>query len=171
MKKNINILFLFLILILTANCGYKLSGSGKYIPQNLKSIAIPDFENRTTEFRAEQFVTYAIRDEFIKRSAMVLKDKISEADALLEGIISKFEVTPVNYSSIGSVNMFNVSIQLNVKLINLKNNKIIFEKRNMRFVGDYEVDTSDFFSQEREALLKVSSKFSSSIVSAILENF
>lgn len=169
-NKTICILF-FLIILLQISCGYKLSGSGKYIPSDLKTIVIPDFKNNTTEYRAEHFVTFAIRDEFIKRSAMKLVDTTSGADSILEGTISRFDISPVNYTSLGSVDMFRVSIFLNVKLINLKNNKIVFEKKGMSFVGNYEIETSDFFSQERDALRKISKKFASSIVSAILENF
>ncbi len=171
MRKKIILSVLLLSLLFTVNCGYKLSGSGKYIPKDLKSIAIPDFDNKTTEYRAEQFVTFAIRDEFIKRSRMVLREKVEEADALLEGSILKFDVTPVNYSSLGSVDMYKVTIKINVKLVNLKNNSIIYEKKNMSFTGNYEVGSSDFFSQESEALKKISVKFSASIVSAILENY
>ena len=54
------------------NCGYKLSGFSKQIPDHIKTIIIPDFENKTTRFQAEQFITFAVRDEFIKRSDLVL---------------------------------------------------------------------------------------------------
>ena len=169
--KKLNYLLIILAILFFKGCGYKLSGSGKYIPQELKKIAIPDFENLTTRYEAEQFVTYAIRDEFIKRSAMVLVEKISDAEALLEGEIVKFNVKPLSYSSIGSVNQYSVIIYLNVRLVNLLNNEIIFEKKNMTFMENYEIGTADFFSQETESLQKIAKKFASGIVSAILENF
>jgi len=169
--KKLNYLLIVLYAIFLYNCGYKVSGSGKYIPQNLKKIAIPDFENMTTRYEADQFVTYAIRDEFIKKSSMVLVENISDADALLEGEIVKFDVKPLAYSSIGSVSQYKVIIYLNVRLVNLLNNEIIYEKKNMSFVENYEIGTADFFSQETEALQKIAKKFSSGIVSAILENF
>ncbi|MEN8152612.1 MAG: LptE family protein [Acidobacteriota bacterium] len=167
--------FSYLIIVLPViflySCGYKVSGSGKYIPQDLKKIAIPDFENRTTRYQAEQFVTFAIRDEFIKKSSMILVEKISDADALLEGEIVKFDVKPLAYSSLGSVNQYTVLIYLNVRLLNLRNNEIIYEKKSMSFVENYEIGTADFFSQETESLQKIAKKFSSGVVSAILENF
>jgi len=170
--KNISIHILTLFLLsLFFGCGYKMSGSGKYLPDDLKTIAIPDFENKTTKAEAEQFVTYAIRDEFIKRSSMKLVSSTGDADALLEGEITQFTVKPLSYSYIGSVNQYTVNITLNVTLINLKTNTVIYKNKNMSFTEDYEIESGDFFSQETEALQKISENFAKGIVSALLENY
>lgn len=169
--RKLKYLLIILPVLFLYGCGYKVSGSGKYIPHDLKKIAIPDFENLTTRYQAEQFITYAIRDEFIKKSSMVLVKNISDADALLEGEIVKFDVKPLAYSSIGSVSQYTVYIYINVRLVNLLNNEIIYEKKNLSFVENYEIGTADFFSQETESLQKIAKKFSSGVVSAILENF
>ena len=167
----INIFILFLLFSLNTGCGYKMSGSGKYLPEDLKTIAIPDFDNKTTKAEAEQFVTFAIRDEFIKRSSMKLIGSATAADALLEGEITAFTVKPLSYSYIGSVNQYTVTITLNVTLINLKTNTVIYRNKNMTFSEDYEIESGDFFSQETEALQKISEKFARGIVSALLENY
>ncbi|MEN8222469.1 MAG: LptE family protein [Acidobacteriota bacterium] len=171
MKRIITYILILVFLSVSAGCGYKVSGSGKYLPQNLKTIAIPDFENKTTKAEAEQFVTFAIRDEFIKRSSMKLVNRTDIADALLEGEIVKFTVNPLSYSYIGSANQYTVSITLNVTFINLKNNTIIYKNKNMTFTEDYEIESGDFFSQETEAIQKISEKFAKGIVSALLENY
>ena len=171
MKRIITYILILVFVSVSAGCGYKVSGSGKYLPQDLKTIAIPDFENKTTKAQAEQFVTFAIRDEFIKRSSMKLVDRTDEADALLEGEIVKFTVRPLSYSYLGSANQYTVNITLNVTFINLKTNTIIYQKKNMTFTEDYEIESGDFFSQETEALQKISEKFAKGIVSALLENY
>ncbi len=172
MKKTyIYIILIVSLTVIFSGCGYKISGSGKYLPEELKTVAIPDFENKTTRAEAEQYVTYAVRDEFIKRSALKLVDKTSDADALLNGEIIRFAVKPLSDSYIGSVNQYIVNITLNVTLINLGNNKIIYEKKNLSFMENYNIEDGDFFSQETEALQKIAEKFASSIVSQILENF
>ena len=171
MKRIITYTLILLFVSVFAGCGYKVSGSGKYLPDDLKTIAIPDFDNKTTKAEAEQFVTFAIRDEFIKRSSMKLVDRTDEADALLEGEITKFIVKPLSYSYLGSTNQYTVSITLNVTFINLKNNSIIYQNKNMSFSEDYEIESGDFFSQETEALEKISEKFAKGIVSALLENY
>lgn len=171
MKNLIKIIPVLFLIIILSGCGYKVSGSGKYLPDDLKTIAIPDFDNKTTKAEAEQFVTFAIRDEFIKRSSMKLIDRTDKADALLEGEITKFSVKPLSYSYFGSTNQYTVNITLNVTFINLNNNSVIYKNRNMTFSEDYEIESGDFFSQETEALQKISEKFAKGIVSALLENY
>ena len=171
MKRIITYIFILVFVSVSAGCGYKVSGSGKYLPQDLKTIAIPDFDNKTTKAEAEQFVTFAIRDEFIKRSSMKLVDRTDEADALLEGEITKFTVKPLSYSYLGSTNQYTVKITLNITFINLKTNTVIYQNKNMDFTEDYEIESGDFFSQETDALQKISEKFAKGIVSALLENY
>ena len=101
---------------------------------------------------------------------MVLAENISRADSVLEGEIVSFETTALSYSET-SANLFQVTIVVNVKLIDVKNNKNIFENKNISFTDEYETDSGDFFSQETESLISVSEKIASSIVTTILENF
>ena len=172
MKKLIVITTLFvLILTFFSNCGYKLSGFSKQIPDHIKTIAIPDFENNTTRFQAEQFITFAVKEEFIKRSNLVLVERASRADSLLEGEIAKFDVTPISYSDDASANLYRINIAVSVKFIDLKTSKIIFEGKNISFTDTYEIDTDDFFSQETEKLIEIADQFAASVVTTILENF
>jgi hypothetical protein len=164
------------------NCGYKLSGYSKQIPDHIKTIIIPDFENKTTRFQAEQFITFAVRDEFIKRSDLVLVENESRADSILEGTITQFNVKPLSYADDASANFFKVSISVSVRFIDLETNEIIFEGQNISFSDSYEIDiygdaagefdaAEDFFSQETETLAKVANEFAASVVTTILENF
>lgn len=164
------------------NCGYKLTGFSKQIPDHIKTIIIPDFENKTTRFQAEQFITFAVRDEFIKRSDLVLVEDESRADSTLEGTITQFNVRPLSYAEDASANFYKVSISVSVRFIDLKTNEIIFEGQNISFSDSYEIDVygdaagefdaaEDFFSQETETLAKIAGEFASSVVTTILENF
>jgi hypothetical protein len=162
---------LILTLLSLANCGYRLSGYGNQVPDYIKTIFIPDFDNKTTRFQAEQFVTYAVRDEFIKRSHLTLVDNREKADSLLEGEISRFDVAPISSTRESTANLYKVRILLKVKFIDLKTDNIIYQDENLLFMDTYEIDTGDFFSQETETLKKISAKFASSVVTTILENF
>lgn len=160
-----------LALVFVNNCGYKLSGSGKQIPAHIKSIYIPSFDNQTTRFLAEQFVTSAVRSEFIRRSRLALVDSRTKADSLLEGEILVFEVKPISSSKDLTANLYKVRISLSVRFLDLKNNTVIFEGKEIGFADSYDIDTGDFFSQETETLQKIAKKFADSVVTTILENF
>lgn len=159
------------MLLGVVNCGYGLSGLGKQIPPHIKTVVIPDFENKTTRIEAEQFVTFAVKDEFIRRSELELVANRINADAILEGKILNFDVTPISMTNEGSANLYRVTITLSVRFIDIQNNEIIFEDKNIVFTDNYNIEREDFFSQETESLRVISERFSESVVSTILENF
>lgn len=153
------------------NCGYGLSGLGKQVPAHIKTVVIPDFENKTTRIEAEQFVTFAVKDEFIRRSELELVANRANADAILEGKIIGFDVIPVSMTDEASAHIYRVTITLSVRFIDIQKNEIIFEDDNISFTDNYNIEREDFFSQETEALKQIAERFSESVVSTILENF
>ncbi len=136
-----------------------------------RTIAIPDFKNNTPRYQAEQFVTGAVREEFIRRSHLLLVVDVSRADLVLEGQIVNFTVTPLSYADRASANLYELRIEISVRLIDSKTKGLVFEGSNLVFRDTYETDLADFFSQETESLNQIAVKFAASIVSAILENF
>ena len=158
-------------LAFNAGCGYRLSGSGKNLPPEARTIAIPDFKNNTLRFQVEQFVTQAVREELIRRSKLALVETIAQADLVLEGQVQSFEVTPLSYSDRAAANLYEVRISVSVRVIDQKKNELVFEGTNVNFRHTYQTDQADFFSQETEALSQIAVKFASTIVASILENF
>src|SRR5262249_32063856 len=53
------------LLFLAVGCGYHVAGKAVAIPQNIDSIAVLIFTNRTPKYRLEQRLTSAVIDEFI----------------------------------------------------------------------------------------------------------
>jgi outer membrane lipopolysaccharide assembly protein LptE/RlpB len=185
MKRLMNVFILCGCLVLgmvTNNCGYRLSGFTRQIPDYIKSVIIPNFENKTTRLQVEQYITFAVKEEFIKRSDLNLVDDESRADAILEGTISRFQVTPLSYSDDASANFYRVTITVSVRFIDLKTNEVIFEGQDITYSDSYEFNVygddvtninaeEDFFSQETETIIKISEQFAASLVTTILENF
>ena len=162
---------LLLISLLNLQCGYRLSGRGRNLPAAAQNIAIPDFKNETLRYQAERFVTAAIKEEFIKRSRLRLSASVDKADLVLEGRISAFETVPISYTNRGAANLYEVSITINVRLIDLKKNELFYEATGLVFRETYETAAADFFSQEAGSLNKIAAKLASSVVSSILDNF
>ncbi|MBU4268109.1 MAG: CsgG/HfaB family protein [Acidobacteria bacterium] len=162
---------LLAVSVLNLQCGYRLSGRGRNLPPAAQTIAIPDFKNQTSRQAVEQFITFAVRDEFIKRSRLRLADSDITADLVLEGKITAFETTPISYSEAGAANLYEVRLTLDVRLIDMKTSELYYQGSGMTFREIYETDSADFFSQETGSLVKIAAKFASSIVASILENF
>jgi outer membrane lipopolysaccharide assembly protein LptE/RlpB len=162
---------LLAVSLLNLQCGYRLSGRGRNLPPAAETIAIPDFKNQTSRAQAEQFITFAVRNEFIKRSRLRLVDSQAKADLVLEGEITAFETVPISYSEQGAANLYEVRLTLNVRLIDMNTNELFYQGTGLAFRETYETDNADFFSQETESLIEIASKFAASIVVSILENF
>ena len=169
--KKILLLLIASILVLINNCGYKLSGYSSQFPSHIKTIVIPEFENKTTRVEASQFVTYAIKNEFIKRSKLTMVGSQTKADAILEGTIDGFTVVPIAFGKEGSANQYRLTIIVSVRVIDLTTDKIIFEGKDIRFKGAYNIDDEEFFSQETEELIEIAQQFAESVVITILEDF
>ena len=164
------IIYIFIGLCCT-NCGYHFVGIGSEIPPEIKTVYIPDFNNKTTQFQAEQYVSEALRKEFIKRTDLELVDNYNGADSVLEGEIKKFEVKPISYSQHGSANLYTVSIHLTVKFIDLRNNKTLFENSSLKYSDSYEIGSGGFFALEQETLENIAKEFAASIVTIIFQKF
>lgn len=162
---------LLLISLLNLQCGYRLSGRGRNLPATAQTIAIPDFKNETLRYQAERFVTAAIKEEFIKRSRLRLSASVDKADLVLEGRISAFETVPIPYTGRGAAKRYEVSITINVRLIDTKKNELFYKGDGLVFRETYETAAADFFSQDTGSLIKIAAKFASSVVSSILDNF
>ncbi len=177
MKKQIRLILLTLVLAVMCagmiSCGYKLAGYSTQLPDHIRSVYIPEFENKTTRYQIDQYVTSAVREEFIKRSRLTLVDHQSNADSMIEGVITRFDVKPQTFSEEGSANVYKLTIEVSVRFIDLKTNNVIFEGSGIDFVDTYDFDEEDgdFFSEETITLKEISEKFAESIVVSILENF
>ena len=152
-------------------CGYRLAGSARSLPEGAATIAIPSFRNQTSRPEAEQFVTYAVRDEFVRRSRLRLVEAAADADLLLEGTITAFQSTPLSYSDAGAANLYEVRLTLDVRLVDMRDGEVVFQGSGISFRESYDTDSDSFFSQESESLGRIADKFAASIVTAILENF
>ncbi len=152
-------------------CGYRLAGSARSLPAGAATIAIPSFLNQTSRPQAEQFVTRAVRGEFVRRSRLRLVESPAAADLLLEGTITAFQSTPLSYSEAGAANLYEVRLTLDVRLVDLRDGEVAYQGSGISFRESYETDSDNFFSQESGSLDRLADKFAASIVTAILENF
>lgn len=162
---------LIVLALLSLRCGYRLSGRGNNLPPAARTIAIPDFKNQTPRPQAEQFITFAVREEFIRRSKLRLVEAQADADLVLEGALVAFKTTPVAYSAAGAATLYEVRLTLDVRLIDMQNGEIFYQGKGVSFHETYEIESEDFFSQESGSLARIGAKFAASIVASILENF
>ncbi|PYV43771.1 MAG: hypothetical protein DMG06_09405 [Acidobacteria bacterium] len=160
-----------LLALATCTCGYHVAGKAAAIPQNIDSIAIPIFINKTPKYRLEQRLTAAVVNEFIARTHYRITDPLA-AKALLTGEVTEFRADPVIFAG-GAGATFLVTVRMRVALQDLSTKKLLFQNNNFYFREEFEISrgSREFFPEEGPALDRLAKEFSRNLVSSILESF
>jgi hypothetical protein len=171
-----------LLAVTTSACGYSLAGRGSFLPEYIRTIAVPVFVNNTRVFEVEQRLTEAVRREFIGRGKYKIVPDATGADALLKGEISSITLAPTSFTAERQATRYAVSVLIKVELRDLKSDKVLWENPSLEFREEYELatiaagaggvaDASVFFGQASNALDRMTASFARTVVTAILEAF
>jgi outer membrane lipopolysaccharide assembly protein LptE/RlpB len=63
-----NVLAAGSLILCLSGCGYHIAGQADTVPDEIRTIAVPAFQNGTTEYKIEQYVTQAVVREFLTRT-------------------------------------------------------------------------------------------------------
>ncbi|HSP07050.1 MAG TPA: LptE family protein [Acidobacteriota bacterium] len=164
--------FLFFLFLLTG-CGYHLAGTGTSLPEHIKTVGVPIFQNNTQGYQVEQKITSAINTLLIQRGKYKVIPEEQGADAVLKGTIISVSLVPVTFTSGGQANKYNVIITAKVTFTDNIDKKILFTNPGFTFRGQYDIDQSQiaFFDRQSQAVDDIAKDFAESVVSAILEGF
>lgn len=164
------------VLVLTlasAACGYSLVGTGSFLPEYIETVAIPTFGNQTSRFEVEVRITDAVTREFVSRGDFSVVADSSEADAVLEGTITSFNLTPIGLNQQEQATNYRVTISAQVNFRDLVQNRIIYSNNSFRFNGQLELeqDPNTFFEVGNVAVDEIAVEFARTVVASILEGF
>jgi outer membrane lipopolysaccharide assembly protein LptE/RlpB len=167
------------VLLVATGCGYSLAGRGSFLPDYIKVIGVPEFVNRTTLFSLETQMTEKVRAELIGRGKYRIVPDTQNVDAVLTGEVTGVNMTPLSISSQQLATRYNLTMTASVQLRDQRDNKVLWENPSLVFRQEFDttgsgqtaVDPVAFFGQDQNALDRMTTEFSRSIVSAILEAF
>lgn len=163
-----------LLLLVSAGCGYHTAGHAVQLPENVKTIAVPAFENETRTYRIEQLLTSSVVREFTTRTHYrILNDPSEAADATLRGTVVSTLASPLTYnSSTGQAASVLVVVSMRVALTD-RQGKVLYQNPSYVFREQYEVsqDLASFFEEDSPAFRRLSQDFARTLVSNILEGF
>jgi outer membrane lipopolysaccharide assembly protein LptE/RlpB len=123
-KKGLSIVCLLLL----AACGYRMVGKETHVPPGVNSVAVPTFKNRTYEPGIEVPFTQAFLNEFILDRRVSVVNR-AQADSLLEGIITAFNISSVSYDRSGRVLEYQTNVVLDITLKD-RTGKVLWEAKN-----------------------------------------
>jgi hypothetical protein len=159
-----------------ASCGYHVAGAGKadLVPKNVKTIAIPAFNNTTTRYKLSDFLPEAITREFISRTHYQIVNDPNHADAVLQGtVVNVFAYPTVFDPKTNRAAGVQAIVQMRITLRDRATNTIIFNRPNMESRQNYEISVNPtaYFDESDVAMQRLSRDVARTVVSAILDNF
>ena len=138
------------LLIIQSSCKVNYSMSGASIPPEVKTIVIKYF-NKTAALgppSMSQTFTERLKDKFLTQTNLAIVN--SSGDLTLEGSITSYAITPQVIQLNETAQKNRLTISVNVKFTNLKDEKQNFETTFSRY-SDY--DSSQNLSSVEETLI------------------
>lgn len=161
-------------ILLMIACGYQVAGTAARLPPDIKTIAIPVFTNKSTNFRIEQKVSAAVTREFIQQTSYRVTPDPAGADAELKGTINSVRSGVLTFDpNTGRATTFQIQVTASVELVDLHTRKVVFSNPNYTFREEYQVSQSApaLYEENEPALARLSRDFARTLVTDIVENF
>jgi len=115
----------FLIALMAVSCGY-YSFKGA-LPSEIKTIAIPIFDNKTSDPNVRADLTDLLSEAFISDNSLSIVDE-DKADLILTGSINAIHIKPFIVQAGENVSENQVIVNVHVKCRNTHTSKVLFEK-------------------------------------------
>jgi len=154
-------------------CGYHLAGTGTFLPKNIKTIAVAPFENHTGRSEVEVRVTEAVARELSRHGGIKVVTDKALADAYLEGSVTDFRTSPVQFNSEGRATRLESTVVLRASIRDLVSGEILWSQANLLFRDQYDVQQQqvDYFDLETLALDALSRGAAQTLVNSVTEGF
>lgn len=132
-------LAVFVAVLWTAGCGYRLIGTQIRYPEGIRSVEVGPFENRSREFGLDRILAFAFEREFHRRGVLRLVEQPGSSDAVLSGTIRQFVADPVAFDARDEALQYEAELVIDLLLRRQSDGKILWQASNLRHVEDYTV--------------------------------
>ncbi|MEA1997332.1 MAG: LPS assembly lipoprotein LptE, partial [Gemmatimonadota bacterium] len=154
------------VLVLSARCSH-YSTSGR-LPEHIRTVYIPTFENETAEFLLPQLITDDITELFLSEANLRLGEA-GEAEAALVGKVRRYYEEAETFGRARELEVTGrrVTIVIEVEFIDKVENKTLWQNRNFSRWVVYEPDKES----EEEAARRVVKLLSEDLISSVLQQW
>lgn len=149
-------------------CGYYSTSSRT--AKDIKSIAVPFFENTTLEPNLEIIVTEQIIDNLVADNTLTVKDE-NAADAVLEGRIVSFQNVPFSFNQELNAEEYRVLISVEATLYKRGLDEAIWEKEMIKGDGAYFIDTDEEGFRYEDALAEAVKEITDRVLNLTVQDW
>lgn len=155
-----------------AGCGYHLAGYGSSLPDHIRTIAIPVFENNSSEPNIHREATNAIRQAFISDGRLKVVDT-KQADLVVQGTLNYYNLRAVSFSGSDAATEYIVQLGVHVEALDQVKQKKFLEQ-DFTTQWDYRSSSTDVINSETArfaALKEAYDDLADRLLSIIIEQF
>ena len=116
------------------SCGY--TASPALLPSHMKTVAIPVFENGTTEYALEQDLTNTIIQRFVRDNHLRVVDEKS-ANSVVHGRVTQYKNAVFGFSTATRAQEYRVTISVMVTFKDLVKNREVWSGEIIRTANYY----------------------------------
>jgi outer membrane lipopolysaccharide assembly protein LptE/RlpB len=169
-KSKISV-FIFLIAILSAACGYRFAGQGGF-PGGTNRLFVNVLENQTQETGVENIVTAALLSELTLRKTDELASGIDDADVVLSGVVTGVAIQTISVSKPTVADERRVTVSIDLKLTR-KNGGTVWAARGLSDFEAYLVDSNPEITDanRRNAIMVLSKRIAERTVNRFNDDF
>jgi hypothetical protein len=142
-----------------SGCGYRLAGESDFLPQDIRTIYIEPFINRSRDIGVAAELTSALRSEFYRRGPLRLVEQPDEADAILTGVVRQFIANVAAVNRRDEVLRYEAVLTLDATLRRREPSVILWRTHGTRL--------SDIFAGSRAAVVTSSAEFQTGTLNAL----
>ena len=154
---------------LATGCGY--TASPALLPQHLKTVAIPVFENATAEVRIEEELTNAVILRFVQDNHLKVVDE-KTANAVIRGKVTQYKNAVFGFTQNATSNEYRVTVGVEVTFKDLVKNRELWSGEIVKSANYYVQDVPGQQAQtELDGRKEAISKISDEILSRSVEGW
>jgi outer membrane lipopolysaccharide assembly protein LptE/RlpB len=150
-------------------CGYSFRGT---LPSHVNTVAVPMFQNRTSQPGVEAIITRAIAQAFVTNGRLRVV-RTADADAILDGEVTSYAVAPIAFDQTLNIQQYRLVVVLNLKMRDVRRNEMLFQQNGVTEQADFRVagPVSATIAVEESALTQAATEIARSIVSLAIDRF
>lgn len=183
MLSSPKMVWILAVSLLLAGCGYHFTGEGSGPGPGLRSVAVPVFENVTSEPELGALFAGALRKEFLQKGPYKVVPA-EDADVIFRGRITNIHTSAVAHRKLEQLFDQRVTLQtrlyvtLDIRCEDPRNGTIVWQDRNFRYYRVYRQNQNlnnpnpiVSFDNRREALAFLAEEMATRIHDRFLNAF
>ena len=155
--------------LVLGSCGYTTSPA--LLPSHLKTLAVPVFENGTTEYTLEQDITTAVVAAFVRDNHLKVVDERS-ANCVLRGKVTQYKNAVFGFTNATQAQEYRVTIAVQVTFKDRVKNRELWSDEIVRTANYYVQDVPGQLAKtELDGRKEAISKIADEVLSRSVEGW